>query len=72
MEAREAVEEADDTATLTRLLTDNRAQQQQVIERLAKAFASSSGSSEAVDLTTRLTYLAKLEAEIISKLPALS
>jgi hypothetical protein len=68
MEAREQVEETEDAGHLCAMLDDNRGSQARVVQHLAEAFRGGA-FADAVRLTTHLTYLAKLEHEIKSKLP---
>jgi hypothetical protein len=68
MEAREEVEETDDPEVLQRLLKANRSQQAEVVKALGKAFESE--PQEAIHLTARLAYLARLESVILGKLPS--
>jgi DnaJ-domain-containing protein 1 len=68
MEAREEVEETDDQHKLRQLLAGNVAEQAGLVRRLSDAFKRGA-LTEAVATTTHLTYLAKLEHEIRTKLP---
>ncbi|KAG2500829.1 hypothetical protein HYH03_001591 [Edaphochlamys debaryana] len=70
LEAREEVEDTSDPATLSALLARNRAQQEGLVGQLSAAFRDGD-ERRAVGLVTQLQYLAKLEAEIIKKLPQL-
>lgn len=70
LEAREEVEEADDPQRLHELLRTNRAKQAAVVAQLSAAFKRGDVGS-AAGLTTQLTYLAKLEVEIVNKVPSL-
>eukprot|EP00955_Chlamydomonas_euryale_P053899 355645-Chlamydomonas_euryale.AAC.2 len=69
MEAREQVEETDDESELRLLLEANQLQQQQVIQRLGKVFAEPGAERQAAELAGRLAYLARLESEIVQRLP---
>ncbi len=85
MEAREEVEETSDPQSLRPMLESNRSQQQTVIRLLTDVFpriqpdatwpkaqkASSEAVDKAVELTVRLTYLRRLEEEIVEKMPAM-
>ncbi|GAX75929.1 hypothetical protein CEUSTIGMA_g3372.t1 [Chlamydomonas eustigma] len=71
MDLRERVDETSDIAPLQSLLTANKEQQRQLIQRLSSALASPCGSSEAVTLAFQLTYVCKLEEAIVKKLPEL-
>ncbi|KXZ55931.1 hypothetical protein GPECTOR_2g1482 [Gonium pectorale] len=70
LEAREQVEETDDPAQLSALLARNRAQQEGLVAGLSAAFRADD-LRQAVGLTHQLQYLAKLEAEIVHKMPQL-
>lgn len=67
MEARQAVEDADDHATLRRMLDDNAAAQRAVENELQSAFAAGDLAS-AQGLVARLTYLVRLGDAIVDKL----
>ena len=70
LEAREEVEETDDPKRLHALLSANRERQQALVAQLSRAFAG--GDLRAAGgLTTQLTYLFKLEQEIVNKAPSL-
>jgi molecular chaperone HscB len=68
LEAREEVEATDDPKRLKALLSANRGKQQALVAQLSQAFARGDLSA-AAGLTTQLTYLAKLEHEIVDKVP---
>ena len=70
MEAREEVEETDDPAKLSTLLARNRTQQAGLVAALSTAFRSGDMRA-AVGLTNQLQYVAKLDQEIVKKLPQL-
>lgn len=67
MEAREQVEESNDPATLQQLLYSNKERQQRLVKALSKAFKEDD-IKEASSLTHQLTYLVRLEKEILKKL----
>lgn len=67
MEAREEVEAEDDQERLVKMHTANKQREAAVLEQLSKAFAA--GDLEAArQLTTQLTYWARLEEAIAAKL----
>lgn len=68
LEAREQVEETDDPAVLSEILSRNRRQQADVVSRLSAAFAADD-TVQAASCTTQLTYLVRLEQELLKKLP---
>ncbi|GLI59059.1 hypothetical protein VaNZ11_000889 [Volvox africanus] len=70
MEAREEVEDTDDPTALSALLVRNRQQQAGLVAELSAAFRADDMKA-AVALTNQLQYVAKLEQEIIKKLPQL-
>ncbi|KAG2445892.1 hypothetical protein HXX76_000496 [Chlamydomonas incerta] len=70
LEAREEVEGTDDPAALSQLLAHNRQQQAGLVGRLSAAFRSGD-TGAAVSLTHQLQYVARLEQEIVKKLPQL-
>ena len=70
LEAREEVEGTDDPAALAQLLAHNRRQQEGLVGRLSAAFRAGDMGA-AVSLTHQLQYVAKLEQEIVKKLPQL-
>ncbi|KAG2451568.1 hypothetical protein HYH02_004166 [Chlamydomonas schloesseri] len=70
LEAREEVESTDDPVALSQLLARNRKQQEGLVARLSAAFRSGDMAA-AVSLTHQLQYVAKLEQEIVKKLPQL-
>ncbi|EFJ50682.1 hypothetical protein VOLCADRAFT_88456 [Volvox carteri f. nagariensis] len=70
MEAREEVENTDDPAALSALLGHNRKQQEKLVSALSAAFRADDMEA-AVTLTNKLQYVAKLEQEIVKKLPQL-
>jgi molecular chaperone HscB len=70
MEAREEVDSTDDPAILSALLARNRQKQEDLVQALSAAFRSDD-TRAAVALTNQLQYLAKLEHEIVKKLPQL-
>lgn len=67
MEAREEVEETDDAGRLRALLETNRRAQAGLDARLAAAFHGNDLQG-AAQLATKLTYLVRLEQEIVKKL----
>lgn len=67
MEARQAVEEAVDTATLRCMLDDNAAAQRGMEEELQAAFAAGD-MHVAQRLVAKLTYLVRLGEAIVDKL----
>ncbi len=72
LEAREEVESTDDAQVLQQLLARNRQQQEGLVRGLSEAFgAGEGGLDRAVALVTQLQYLARLEQEIVKKLPQL-
>lgn len=70
MEAREEVESTTDAQDLMRILNSNRVSQQEVLAELSSAFAECRLSS-AVSAVTKLTYLVRLEEEVVLRLPSL-
>ncbi|PNH09450.1 hypothetical protein TSOC_003934 [Tetrabaena socialis] len=70
LEAREEVEATDDPAVLSALLAANRQQQEGVVAELSAAFRSGDLAA-AVGWTHKLQYVARLEQEIVRKLPQL-
>ncbi len=70
MEAREEVDDTDDPGRLAQLLARNRAKQEGLVGRLSAAFKAGDMAA-AVGLTHQLQYVAKLEQEIVKKLPSL-
>lgn len=72
LEAREEVESTDDVQRLQQLLARNRQQQEALVRGLSEAFRAGEGQLDrAVALVTQLQYLARLEQEIVKKLPQL-
>jgi len=69
LEAREEVEATEDPAVLRRLLQQNRQQQARLVEELGEAFSRPTGTQDALSRTTELTYLVRLEQELVRKLP---
>ena len=68
LEAREQVEETDDATQLKQLLDDNRRRQAKQVATISAAFKSES-LPEAIQNTMKLTYLVRLEQEIVKKMP---
>jgi molecular chaperone HscB len=70
MESRFAIEEAEgDVSELKALASVNDAQRQEVMIGLAEAFLSGDLDA-ALQYTTRLTYLQKIQEEVATRLPA--
>lgn len=67
MEAREEVEETDDPHRLKQMLDTNRTSQAGLDAQLAAAFKRNDLQA-AAQLAHKLTYLVKLEQEIVNKL----
>ncbi|MEW5298439.1 MAG: hypothetical protein WDW36_001563 [Sanguina aurantia] len=70
MDAREEVEATEDVRALRHILNGNRASQQVLLAELSRAFAQRQ-LTEVVTAVTKLTYLVRLEEEVVGKLPSL-
>ncbi|GFH07090.1 putative Co-chaperone protein hscB like protein [Haematococcus lacustris] len=68
LEAREEVDSTEDSSQLRALLAGNRDKQARVVAQLSAAFKAAA-LKEAASLTTQLTYLVRLEEDIVAKLP---
>eukprot|EP00798_Chlamydomonas_sp_ICE-L_P011681 gene11682-34404_t len=67
MEAREEADCTEDPATLSAMLASNLKQQAEVVKKLSVAFSSNNGTADAIALTTKLTYLSKLDEVLYAK-----
>lgn len=71
LEAREEVEATEDPERLLEILAGNRKQQAAVVRDISAAFREGALHA-AADATTKLTYLVRLEQEVVAKMPLAS